>query len=97
LIGEKYLWVGSLCPIQDDEESMADGIKSMNFVYHNALATVVASDGQDANTGLQRIRSTSSSSPTQQVQTVKPGLRLMAVGAVDLNLKNSKWASRAWT
>jgi Heterokaryon incompatibility protein (HET) len=96
LIGEEYLWVDALCLVQDDDESMVDGIQSMHFIYHNALASIVAADGLDANDGLRRLTSTSSSE-TQSLQTIKPGFRLMAVGAMELHLKKSKWASRAWT
>ncbi len=96
LIGEKYLWVDTLCLVQDDRESMIDDIRSMDFIYQNALVTIVAADEPDANGGLQRLWSTSSSK-TQSVQTIKPGLRLMALGAMDVHLKKSKWTSRAWT
>jgi hypothetical protein len=96
LIGEEYLWVDALCLIQDDHESMVDGIQSMHFVFQNALASIVAADGLDANLGLIRLASTSSSK-TQSLQTIKPGFRLMAVGAMELHLKKSKWTSRAWT
>ncbi|PPQ69957.1 hypothetical protein CVT26_013293 [Gymnopilus dilepis] len=32
-IGERYLWVDSLCLIQDDDEDMLDGIGLMDLVY----------------------------------------------------------------
>jgi Heterokaryon incompatibility protein (HET) len=96
LIGEEYLWVDALCLVQDDRESMIDGIQSMHFVYQNALASIVAADGPDANVGLRRLTSTSSSK-TQSLQTIKPGFRLMALGAMEFHLQKSKWTSRAWT
>lgn len=94
LMGEEYLWVDSLCLVQDDPRSMRDGIQLMNFVYENAFATIIAADGPDAKVGLRRLGSTSSK---QCVQTIKPGFRLMALGALDIHLKKSKWSSRAWT
>lgn len=97
LIGEKYLWVDALCLVQDDQISMRDGIQSMNLVYENAFATIVAADGSDPHTGLSRLHSKSSFSSTNCMQTVKPGLRLMALGALDVHLKKSKWSSRSWT
>ena len=97
LIGEKYLWVDVLCLVQDDQNSMRDGIQLMNFVYENALATIVAADGSDPHAGLRRLHSNSSYPLTTCVQTMKPGLRLMALGALGVHLKKSKWSSRSWT
>jgi Heterokaryon incompatibility protein (HET) len=88
--------VDALCLIQDDALTMREGIQSMNFIYENALATVVAADGLNAETGLLRL-STKWLSKSQAVQVIKPGLRLTAIGALDVHLKKSKWSSRAWT
>ncbi|KAF7510751.1 hypothetical protein GJ744_006117 [Endocarpon pusillum] len=97
LIGEKYLWVDVLCLVQDDKNSMKEGIQLMNFVYENALATIVAADGSNPHAGLRRLHSNSTYPSTNCVQTMKPGLRLMALGALDLYLKKLKWSSRSWT
>lgn len=96
MIGEQYLWVDSLCLVQDDDKLMKEGIQSMNFVYQNALATIVAADGSDAEVGLRRLHWTLDRK-TQSVHTIKPGFRLMALGAMEVYLKRSKWNSRAWT
>jgi Heterokaryon incompatibility protein (HET) len=96
LVGERYLWVDSLCLVQDDHQTMVDGINSMNFIFENALATIVAAEGSDASVGLRRLHSKSPSS-TQRVHTIKQGLSLTAIGACDVHVKKSKWSSRAWT
>lgn len=96
LIGEKYLWVDAICLLQDDPQSMLSGIRSMNFIFQNALATIVAADGSNSRIGLQRLHSTLALN-SKPVETIKPGLQLMAIGALDVYLARAKWFSRAWT
>lgn len=96
VIGERYLWVDALCLVQDDPQSMVAGIQSMNCVFQNAIATIVAADGSDSTVGLRRLHSRLASN-SQRVETIKPGFRLMAIGALDVYLKRAKWSSRAWT
>jgi hypothetical protein len=48
-IGERYLWVDSLCIIQDDPEDKAAVIPEMGAIYGNAYLTIVAADGSDSN------------------------------------------------
>jgi Heterokaryon incompatibility protein (HET) len=55
LIGEKHLRVDALCLTQDDPNSMKDGIRSMDLIYENALATIIAADGSDTSTGIRRL------------------------------------------
>jgi hypothetical protein len=54
-IGERYLWVDSLCIIQDDPRSR-DQIYSMDHIYANGLFTIVALSAPDANAGLAGVR-----------------------------------------
>jgi len=48
----KYLWVDSLCIIQDDENEMKTMIHAMDRVYKSAVLTIIAADGDNANSGL---------------------------------------------
>jgi len=51
-IGERYLWVDSLCLIQDDPADMKNGIDHMDLVYEGAIMTIIAAIGNHINAGL---------------------------------------------
>lgn len=50
-LGERHLWVDSLCILQDDEEHLAEQLRLMGAIYHSATMTIVAADG-DASDGI---------------------------------------------
>jgi hypothetical protein len=55
-LGERYLWVDSLCIIQDDPSIRDAQIAKMHLIYGLASLTIIAADGFHANTGLPGIR-----------------------------------------
>lgn len=55
-IGERFLWVDSLCIIQDSEEDKLQQIPYMGSIYEQALVTIVAASAEDANGGLPGVR-----------------------------------------
>jgi hypothetical protein len=56
LLGERYLWVDSLCIPQDDEENKLRDINRMAEIYSNSLVTIIAADGHDSGYGLPGIQ-----------------------------------------
>ncbi|KAL9113464.1 MAG: hypothetical protein Q9227_002505 [Pyrenula ochraceoflavens] len=56
-LGERYVWIDSLCIVQDSMTSWEHNAKAMHLVYGNAYLTICAADG-DALTGLRAISST---------------------------------------
>lgn len=54
-LGLEYLWVDSLCIIQDSQEDKESQISRMGTVYENAFVTVVAAHGENANCGFLRL------------------------------------------
>jgi hypothetical protein len=55
-IGERYLWVDSLCIVQDDPVGKMDAIRNMDIVYGCALLTVISATNQGANETLPGVR-----------------------------------------
>ncbi|KAI3398376.1 hypothetical protein diail_9468 [Diaporthe ilicicola] len=53
-LGERYLWVDSLCIVQDNQRSWAMNAKAMHLIYGHAYFTICAADG-DARKGLRAV------------------------------------------
>jgi hypothetical protein len=51
-LGGRFLWVDSLCIIQDNPYDKLSQIYSMDLIYSYAFLTIVAAAGGDANAGL---------------------------------------------
>ena len=97
-LGENYLWVDSLCIIQDDEKDMAEYIPAMASIYGDAVLTIIDVDGEEANHGLPGIRPGSRRLQPDCFEI--KGTKL--VQALDqpvasFPINSSRWASRGWT
>lgn len=94
--GEKYLWVDSLCIVQDDPYKQ-EQINKMDIVYGYAFLTIVALAGKDANAGLPGVRLGSRLS-LRAVATV-PGCGVIETRPKRANsaILESCYVSRAWT
>jgi hypothetical protein len=107
LLGQQFLWVDTLCIIQDEDSIRQLEINQMSAIYANAILTIVASDGQDANHGLRGIKELSSPQPRKSQQKVLPFvggrslLVLYANSQSDVNTQHfygdSLYRTRCWT
>lgn len=102
-IGEHFLWVDSLCIIQDDEEQKHSQIQAMNLIYHNAVLTLIAATGSNANAGLAGVREQSRVKHDLPVEAtldeagyVEGTLMIRSEGLHDI-LKASAYQNRGWT
>ena len=50
-LGIRYLWINSLCIIQDSKEDWAIEAAAMGGVFKNSYVTIVADKGRDTNGG----------------------------------------------
>lgn len=57
-LGERYLWVDSLCIICDDIKHFQEQLQIMGSIYYSAKLTIIPTDG-DAWDGLHRIENVS--------------------------------------
>jgi hypothetical protein len=54
-LGKKYIWVGSLCIDQSDEQDKASQIDKMWAIYRGAWVTLIALSGTSAHAGVSRL------------------------------------------
>lgn len=100
-LGETYLWVDSLCIIQDNEDEKRHQISQMDRIYTFAFLTLVSASSlteynNNPRCGLPRYRK-----DTRGAQQVidKVGNLHLAVPFDTLNrcLESSRWLTRTWT
>ncbi|KAH7150290.1 heterokaryon incompatibility protein-domain-containing protein [Dactylonectria estremocensis] len=102
----RYLWVDSLCIIQNDEADMMETIDKMDVIYRESVLTIVAATGEGAHCGIHGVRPGTRS--LEQRSLEKRGVQL--IDSVDHNqfrmqtkftepewISGTPWAQRAWT
>ena len=106
-MGERYLWIDSLCIIQDHDTEKLHIVQLMDVIYTQAFATLVAIEGTDANAGLPGYRA--GTRKPQQVELVRSTTSDPSTGKImvypitssppplQLALELSKWDTRGWT
>ncbi|KAG8216702.1 heterokaryon incompatibility protein-domain-containing protein [Butyriboletus roseoflavus] len=97
-IGERYLWVDSLCIIQNDLKMQQAEIMRMGSIYSRALFTIIAAAGDHANSGLPGVERGS----REQVQKILKLADCELLTVIDIRhmasgIDNTIWAERAWT
>ena len=94
-MGEQFLWLDSLCIVQDDQNARDSQIAHMFIIYNNAVMTIVAASGSTVDAGLPGWGETSRS--IQSVENV-PGMELVtALPPINVCIKHTPWFTRAWT
>jgi hypothetical protein len=94
---EKYLWVDSLCIVQDNENTKQLYLNAMPTIYANAYLTVVAADGINAAHGLRGMGYGSQPRSVPRSRIEFPTTKLIEQFHSSADGGNSPWASRAWT
>lgn len=72
ILGERYLWVDSLCIVQDDEESQNRHLNRMASIYAFANAVIIPVDGKHADSGISGLRDAPSAEARHLEQEVIP-------------------------
>lgn len=67
-VGERYLWVDSLCIVQNSIDIKHSQILQMGTIYNGAVACLVGAVGTDANSGLAGVRPNTRTPETRKLQ-----------------------------
>lgn len=95
-LDERYLWVDSLCIMQDDAENKHDQIALMDVIYQKSILTLVAVSGKNAGAGLPGVAA-GSRNVLQQIEHIQ-GLDLVnSLITPSYSVDQSMWNARAWT
>lgn len=92
----RYLWVDSLCIVQDDTADKAKMLSVMDNIYDRAFLTIIAATGQDSSAGLPGLRK-SSRGVQQRIENLKPGLGVASPKHLSDALEQSYYDTRGWT
>lgn len=104
ILGCGYIWVDSLCVIQNDDDLRSKELSRMSGIFAQASVVIVAANGLHANHGLLGIRGISTPRDYVPNSTVlRNGAKITDIHLPSENmriLENSslfKWKSRGWT
>lgn len=99
-MGFRYLWIDSLCIIQDSPEDWIKESGTMQNVYANCVLTIVASWGKDSDTGLFIERKPLNQQPCRIIRNACTGLYVQPLPtSIERNASRSHDESlekRAW-
>ena len=92
----RYLWVDSLCIIQDCKDDRETQIECMGFIYGGAFVTIAAVSGNDANAGLPGVRETHRQVTQESALIGDLDVALVQADAIHAFMK-APWNLRGWT
>ncbi len=95
-IGERYLWVDSLCIFQDEEVSNFTQLTSMGRIYGEAILTVANAAGTSADADIPGVRP-GTRSLRQHVEVIQGAHFSNTLKDVVRLVQQTKWNQRAWT
>ncbi|KAK0627594.1 hypothetical protein B0T14DRAFT_535348 [Immersiella caudata] len=92
----RYLWVDTLCLVQNDPRELEVGVDVMDRIYECFWLTIAAASGHNANAGLPGVRQ-DSRRKRSLCREVLPGVRLGLEYSLNELLMHSVYSTRAWT
>lgn len=94
-LGERYIWIDSLCILQDNAVNSKANIDAMHSIYQQALLVILAADDTAVTEGLQGIMVPRE--PKQQEALILPNLHVLGIFSHLSYMKQSVYRTRAWT
>jgi hypothetical protein len=95
VLGERYMWIDSLCLVSDDADDMSQGIQMMDQIYAGSALNIIAASGDDANAGLPGVLP-NSRQVRQDILRVR-NIKMPVFKELGWYLSQSKYGTRGWT
>ncbi|KDR71611.1 hypothetical protein GALMADRAFT_229571 [Galerina marginata CBS 339.88] len=98
-LGLRYLWVDSLCIVQDDDSKLGskmEAIAKMGLVYGASDITLIAATGINAQAGIPGLRP-GTRGREQLIEEISPGCRLGAKTLWQNYIWTGVYFDRGWT
>lgn len=95
-LGERYLWVDSLCIIQDDPVFQKQQIEIMDTIYAAAHFTIIVGAGDNANSGIPGLNDWTRNMQRQTIRIQDIEISNCLPKIRD-NVDRSVWNTRGWT
>jgi hypothetical protein len=95
-LGLRYLWIDSLCIIQDNEEDWRQESTRMAYVYGNAIVNIAATDAKDGSVGLFLDENTLRASRHYIQTNTSEMYELLETGLYDRCLGETYLSDRGW-
>lgn len=94
-LGQRYLWVDKYCIDQHHSNIRQQQIEAMDYIYEQAYATLIASSGESAHSGLPGVGCTARR--LQPSLTLRGKRFVSTLPTLPAALKESLWKTRGWT
>lgn len=95
-LGERYLWVDTLCLVQDHARDMKCGIEIMNSVLRGSHFAIVVASGTSIQSGIPGVRS-GSRQASQHIAQLNPKMRVAVTHSMYWRLQSNAYNQRGWT
>lgn len=96
-LGFEYIWIDSICIIQDSGDDKAQQLRMMDSIYTRAHLTIVAAAGSHANAGIPGLQP-ETRSRKQHIVQVSDSLSLVALHPdTHRSAAATTWSTRGWT
>jgi hypothetical protein len=96
-LGLRYLWVDSLCIVQNSTRSWKLNAFNMDLIYGHATLTICAADGDDSKKDGLKAMHRNTHNTAQHTAEILQGFHLMLTHPPESAIQRSVWNSRAWT
>ncbi|KAL9114869.1 MAG: hypothetical protein Q9227_001112 [Pyrenula ochraceoflavens] len=97
ILGERYLWVDSLCIVQDHASQKHTDINNMAAIFARASMTIISTNG-NAGHGLRGLRGISvARNLTQRTFKIQQGVEVLLAQQTNDQGVTNHWKTRGWT